>query len=211
MVAALLHLQPTSARSAQCRSRREVPVSFDQLPLCGPQCCSSSLATTALAYKRLRRARKAHYAPPSFPTCRCKLRYFSQSLEPQAKSYRPGRRTRRTCRRAGAGRSHPRRAAQHAGARRRLAMPPHGARGVPGAAAPAARGTAADAGNAGVPEEYVALAHRIADAAAEVTRRYFRCAPAGVNSRANLCTCCLPTPTKAILPPALQPAESPTA
>jgi len=116
MVAALLHLQPTSARSAQCRSRREVPVSFDQLPLCGPQCCSSSLATTALAYKRLRRARKAHYAPPSFPTCRCKLRYFSQSLEPQAKSYRPGRRTRRTCRRAGAGRSHPRRAAQHAGA-----------------------------------------------------------------------------------------------
>jgi len=130
MVAALLHLQPTSARSAQCRSRREVPVSFDQLPLCGPQCCSSSLATTALAYKRLRRARKAHYAPPSFPTCRCKLRYFSQSLEPQAKSYRPGRRTRRTCRRAGAGRSHPRRAAQHAGARRRLAMPPHGARGA---------------------------------------------------------------------------------
>jgi len=90
-------------------------------------------------------------------------------------------------------------------------MPPHGARGVPCAAAPAARGTAADAGNAGVPEEYVALAHRIADAAAEVTRRYFRCAPAGVNSRANLCTCCLPTPTKAILPPALQPAESPTA
>lgn len=51
------------------------------------------------------------------------------------------------------------------------------ARGVDSAVS--ASTTAADApdGDAGIPQAYVDLAHRLADAAADVTRRYFRHAP----------------------------------
>ncbi len=137
----------------------------------------------------------AQYAPLLSQAAGASYMYLSRSVKPQEGFHRPGRRTCRTCRRVGAGRSDPGRSSQHVGARRPQAMPPHSARSVQCSAAPAEHGVAADAGDADVPEAYVALAHRIADAAAEVTRRYFRCALAGAKLRGQLCTRCLPTPS----------------
>ena len=51
------------------------------------------------------------------------------------------------------------------------------ARGVDSAVNASTNAADAPDGDSGVPQAYVDLAHRLADAAAEVTRRYFRRAP----------------------------------
>jgi len=73
MVAAL-HLQPTSARSAQCRGGQEGPAWFVQLPACGPAVllltrCGNCIDVHALTEGRWLRSVRT----PSFPSCRCKL------------------------------------------------------------------------------------------------------------------------------------------